>query len=207
MGKEFKVIKETATISSTLAELVAVNRIICHEIPSADFRAEYDSLLGDIFNSYQAFLDLMTPLTQCLQLATFNEQFAAASQQFEENYQATHSISRVNAEFTFEKYLQFRKRKETKTSYPPIKAAFERLHDLIDKWIDNDIWLAMSMDTVFKFLAQILVEVKDLQKKDPEAAFDLYNSCIGAIAPYLAMIDSCLDSVAEQISMAEMAEA
>jgi len=46
MGREFKVIKELATISATAVEFAAVNRIICQEIPSPDFRLYRPELLS-----------------------------------------------------------------------------------------------------------------------------------------------------------------
>ena len=193
MGREFKIIKETASISATMAEFAAVDRFIRAEISSAGFLSEYDSLLLDIVNTYRVVIDTFEPLLVCCDLQLFREKFNTAFADYEQQYQPALSAPRVNAEFTFEKYLQFRKLKEVQTGYPVLKAAFARLHDLIDKWIDNDIWLAMSIDTVFKMLFLVLQEVRQLQQADIEEAFNLYFSCVGCLEPYVNMMRSYLD--------------
>jgi hypothetical protein len=108
----------------------------------------------------------------------------------------------VYAEFTFEKNLQFRKRKEVKTSYPLLKATFARLQDLIDKWIDNDIWLAMSIDIVLKQLNLCLDDIAEAYKGDPEEAYGVYVSCVGGFGPYLAMISAALSELPESTYLA-----
>ena len=193
MGKEFTIIKELSTISATLAELVAIDRILLAEITSADFRRDYVSLLSDIHNTYQAFIDILQPLTQALTLESFNANFNEIHQYYGDNHQSMHSQSRVNAEFTYEKYLQFRKLKQVNTAYPPLKAAFARLHDLIDKWIDNDIWLALCIDTVLKMLNQILSDVAKLRINDEDEAYRYYYSCVNEFVPYLSMMTERLD--------------
>ena len=192
MGKEFKIIKETATVSATILELVAVDHRICIEIGSQDFRTEYDSLLGDVLNTYRVFLDLLKPLAFSTDEVIFADQLPELACQYEANYQQTLSIARANAEFTYEKYLQFRKRKELKTQYPPLKNSFSRLHDLIDKWIDNDIWLAMSMDTVLKMLVLILADIKDLYGRDLEEAHNQFTSSIAPLTSYLTVIETAI---------------
>lgn len=193
MGKEFKVIKETATVCATIIELAAINKRIRTEITTPDFYEEYDSLLKDILSTYQAFVSILKPLTACTDATEFAEQFPALAEQYEAGYQQALSVARINAEYTFEKYLQFRKRKELKTQYPPLKASFSRLHDLIDKWIDNDIWLAMSIDTVLKMLNLVVTEVKENSVKDIDNAYGLYTASIGTLVPMLNGIEEELE--------------
>ncbi len=195
MGKEFKVLKELATVSATITELAAVNRILCAEIPSTEFRADYDSLISDIRNTYGSVWDTLQPLLALLDAETFPLQFDALHQWYGERHLVALSEPRFNAEFTYEKYLQFRKRKEVKTGYPPLKAAFSRLHDFIDKWIDNDIWLAMSIDVLLKHLNLVLDEVALLKKSDGEEALALYQSVLGGFGPFLAIIADALESL------------
>ena len=195
MGKEFRVIKELATVSATAIELAAVNRLICAETSSVDFHDEYGSLLSDIVNTYQVVLDFLQPVADIQDRGQFDQQFATTWSQYEEKFNSALSEPRINAEFTFEKYLQFRKRKEVKTNYPPLKAAFTRLHDFIDKWIDNDIWLAMSIDLAFKQLRVVLGEVDGLYKGDPDEAYALYQSSAGCISEYLSIIASSLEKI------------
>lgn len=172
-----------------------MNRIICSEIPSGDFQADYRDLILDITNTYDGLLKTLSPFTSLQSLDVFEERFDSLHRRYLESYQKALSEPRVNAEFTYEKYLQFRKRKETRTSYPILKIAFERLHELIDKWIDNDIWLAMSIDTLLKTLNRHLGHIADLKSKDREAGFVVYDSCINKMGPYLEIIATELNSV------------
>ena len=200
MGVEFTIVKELSTISATAAELAAVNAIICAEIESGEFRDEYDSLLSDILNTYRVVLATLKPLAAIHTVEAFAQQFPEQLQHYGDHYQSALSEPRINAEFTYEKYLQFRKRKELKTSYPPLKRSFARLHDFIDKWIDNDIWLAMCIDTLFKMLFRLLNEVQEFKSRDLEHAFATYHSCLGNVADLLNLIDTALAKVESEIT-------
>ena len=198
MGIEFTIVKEMAVISATLCELAAVNRIICEEIGSPDFHREYRDLLGDITNSYLVVDTALSPLTALRTLAEFRDRFDSVHRHYSDTYQAALSEPRINAEFTYEKYLQFRKRRELATSYPVLKRTFSRLHDFIDKWIDNDIWLAMCIDTQLKMLNRLLNEVAEQKSRDEETAFHLYHSAVGNLPPYLQIIDNGLKDIMAQ---------
>lgn len=204
MGIEFTITKDLATISATVSELSAVNTIICEEIGSADFHQEYTSLLWDILNTYRVVNRIVQPMVDIQSFAEFNHSFMACHQEYSGGYQAALSEPRVNAEFTFEKYLQFRKRKETKTSYPLLKRSFSRLHDFIDKWIDNDIWLAMTIDTLLKGINRFLSEVAELNSKDQESAYALFSSVMTCMPPYLEIIASRTEAIAAQLRYDEV---
>ena len=62
------------------------------------------------------------------------------------------------------------------------------LHDLIDKWIDNDIWLSLCIDTAFKMLLQVLIELEEQSSRDQETAFGLYLSCVESLGPLMQVI-------------------
>jgi len=207
MGKEFTIIKELATISATITELVAIDRIIKHEIPSTDFRTDYVSLISDMHNTYQGVVTILEPLTQALTADSFAEHFEQLQPWYSDGYQSIHSASRINAEFTFEKYLQFRKRKEVNTKYPPLKAAFSRLHDYIDKWIDNDIWLSLSIDTALKMLNQKLTEVSKMKVVDEEEAYNYYYSCVAGLEAYVLMLSENIKLLAGSLESEEMKKA
>lgn len=195
MGNEFKLLKDAATISATLAELAAVNALITEQISSDSFLDEYDSLLSDILNTYRCFEDILQPLVTLRDQQDFDQYFESQYQWYSEHYQAALSEPRVNAELTFQKYLQFRKRRETKTGFPLLKNGFGRLHDFIDKWIDNDIWLAMTIDSLLKMLFRLLSEVQAVNNRDSEEAFSLYHSFTGGLLPYCDLVHRLLDQL------------
>lgn len=195
MGNEFKVLKDIATISATISELAAVNRMIRTEIDSPDFLQEYDSLIEDILNTYQCVENILQPLIDLRAPTSFKENFISLFQWYSESYQPALSEPRINAELTFQKYLQFCKRRETKTGYPPLKKAFSRLHEFVDKWIDNDIWLAMTIDGLLKVLYRLLGEVIELNTRDSDAAFNYYTSFVAGLSAYLTIIRQMRDQI------------
>lgn len=187
MGIEFTICKEMATISVTAEELATADAFIREEITSGDFLAEYDSLLSDIVDSYRVVLSILRPMTELDSFASFAANFTNLRESYSNSYQPALSKPRINAEFTFQKYLQFRKRKETQTNYQVLKNAFSRLHDFIDKWIDNDIWLAMTIDSLLKMLFRFLTLIAD--SKDSEAACNEYLALMRNLRPYLDIVE------------------
>ncbi|TGD73514.1 hypothetical protein E4634_10820 [Mangrovimicrobium sediminis] len=202
MGLEFNIAKDTACICATITELAALDAIIFEEIGAEDFHRDYDSLLQDILNTYRVVVDTLQPLAQLTTAAAFSEHFDTLSQEYSQHYQPALSKARINAEFTYEKYLQFRKRREVGTGYPPLQRAFARLHEYIDKWIDNDIWLAMTIDTLFKHTFRFLGEVAEVNKGDRDAAFQLYVSCMGGLPPLLAIIGDAINALERDMAIA-----
>ena len=198
MGIQLNSLKELATISMTAVEFDAVDNIICSQIGNPSFQQDYNSLMFDITNTYQVVVDNLKSLSQIASEQDFSERYTALSQVFLDSYLKEISQPRVNAEFTYEKYLQFRKLKEVKTGFPLLKLSFARLHDLIDKWIDNDIWLAMTIDSLFKMTARQLNELNELKKRDVEDAFILYQSSIYAYQPYLEIIMTRMRQIASR---------
>ena len=198
MGTEFRVIKEMATITATLLEVASIDKLIGSELSPGSFNDLYRDLLLDIIDTYQGVQRIVSPLVEADHAKGFSERFPGLKDWFSDSYQQALSVPRINAETTFQKYLQFRKRKEMQTKYPPLKAAFSRLHDIIDKWIDNDIWLAMSIDGMLKTLNLFLGDAEVALTRDKEEGYALYHSCIGNLAPHLLIMDKALESLCPQ---------
>jgi len=154
-----------------------------------------------VLNSYGVVTRTLSPLVELSSAEAFQDEFAPTREAYERIYQAALSEPRVNAEYTYEKYLQFRKLREVGTGYPPLKRAFSRLHDFIDKWIDNDIWLAMTIDTLLKQVQRLLAEVAEMQKSDGDAALLMYQSSIGCLQPYLQIIEDRLEELGGRLDM------
>lgn len=188
MGVEFNLLKDMGTINSTALELVAVNRLIKSHIGNAAFLAEYDSMVSDINACYQVVIDNLEPFVELQTQADFEAKFEALYRHYIDSYLTEISRPRVHAEFVYEKNLQFRKLKEVKTGFPILKRSFARLHEIVDKWLDNDIWLAMTIDSLFKLLARLLNEINETAAKDTEDAFLVYQGGVLVLADYLAIL-------------------
>jgi hypothetical protein len=78
--------------------------------------------------------------------------------------------------------------REAKTSFPLLKRTFGRLAELTDKWIANDYWLAMSIDTLYKMLPRLLTEIAELKQKNPGDAWLVYRAAVSDFDIHLALI-------------------
>ena len=199
MATEINCLKDLATISMTAVELAAVDKVIMRFIDDLSFRHDYQSLVQDISNSYQLVLDNLQPLVSFRSEQEFVEGFDQASQTFLNCYLKEISRPRINAELTYEKYLQFKKRKEVNTNYPLLKYQFARLHNFVDKWVDNDIWLAMTIDSLFKMTARLLNELSAAKQRDGEDAFVIYQSGLPCFQVYLDIIGRSLEQIAARV--------
>lgn len=188
MGKEITILKELATISMTSAELASVHELICDEIDTPDFNGAIDDLMSDMVNTYQLVLDNLYPFARIASMAHFEAEFTRCYDAYITGLNRNLSIPRINAELTYEKTLQFRKRWEVKTSYPILKIAFARLLEYIDKWHDNDIWLSMNIDLLLKTWSRFISDVNELRQKDSGLAFAQYDSVARHLPGYLHII-------------------
>lgn len=198
MAKELNCLKDLSAVSITATELCAIDRIISGYIRNQVFQQTYNDLLEDIIRTYGVVLDNLNPFVTITTEQLFADDFDQYYQHYMSCYLKEISKPRVNAECTYEKYLQFRKLKEVNTGFPLLKHSFIRLHDFIDKWLDNDIWLAMYIDSLFKMLARLLNDVNDMKKRDLEDAFMMYQSGLLSFTPYLEIISTSLKLIASR---------
>lgn len=196
MGTELNCLKDLASVSIAATELSAVDEVITNHLSNPIFMQQYNALIQDITNTFQVVLDNLTPIVSLHSRQQFEESFDHYFQIYADCYLKEISKPRVNAELTYEKYLQFRKLKEVNTGFPLLKRNFTRLHDLIDKWLDNDIWLAMYIDSLFKMFARLLNEVNEIKKSDVEDAYIIFHSGLPSFGPYLDIISTSLTLIA-----------
>jgi len=188
MGIELDITKELATISATLTEFVSVSSIIKGHIKNSDFDQRFNKMVNDIARCYQVVTDNLLPVSGLATETDFIESFDTRHAAYTDCYLKEISKPRSYAEDAYEEYLLLKTLKESKTRFPLLKRSFIRLDGFIDKWIDNDVWLAMSVDTLFKRLQSLLNEIADYKRQDPEDAFVIYHSIFTGLNDYLALI-------------------
>ncbi|WP_317929314.1 hypothetical protein [Halioxenophilus sp. WMMB6] len=189
MGIELNVLKELANISVTAVEVASAGAVINMAVRKPEFKAEFHDLMVDIIASYEVVVDNFNPLLAISSESEFEQSFVDFYKRFSEVYLSEISRPRVYAENTFHKNLQFWKLKETQTSNPLVKLNFARLREFIDKWIDNDIWLSMTIDGLFKSGHRLMTEIDAMNSKDSELAYLHFQASFGNFAPYLQLID------------------
>jgi len=195
MGLEFSVNKELASISVTLTELAAVVGILRRQLPNTSFQTQLSQLVRPLFECYAVIADNLAPWRELLDEAVFQRDFEARHEAYQANFLKEASKPRIFCEQAYEQYQLLKSCKEVKTSYPLLKRNFTRLDEYLDKWIDNDTWLVMSMDLMFKMLNRLLQEIAEFKRKDAEDAYLVYASAFADFAVYLGVIEEKLEGL------------
>lgn len=193
MGIELDCVQELAGINVALTELTSLASIINGEIRGGEFHARFNQIVADIAKCFVVVTDNLAPFTDINSEATLLKQFDKLHADYSECYLKEISKPRISSDDAYEGYVLLRLQKEIKTGFPLLKRSFERLDKYIDKWITNDAWLAMAIDTLFKRLQNLLNEIAALKKKDPEYAFLIYSHAFQDFKPYLDLIQQQFD--------------
>lgn len=188
MGIELDLTRELATISATLMELVAVTTVVNNEMGDSEFTRRFNKIVDDIANSYDTVTDNLLPLAEFTNEEAFIKGFDERRAAYAACYLTEISRPRTSGENAYEDNLVLQQSKEFKTGFPLLKRAFERYRQFYDKWIDNDAWLAMGVDNLFKRLQSLLNEIDALKQKDPSDAYVIYRAAFDGFIPYLEMI-------------------
>ena len=188
MGIELEITRELATISATLMELVAITNTVNTEMGDNEFTLRFNKIIDDFGNSYDTVIENLLPLAELTSEEAFINRFDAYRDAYSACYLTEISRPRTAGEDAYEDNLLLQNDKTFKTGFPLLKRTFERYKQYYDKWIDNDAWLAMGVDNLFKRMQTLLNELAALKQKDPSDAYIIYHAAFDAFSPYLAMI-------------------
>ena len=127
----------------------------------------------------------------------FTSGFNTAFEQYKQRLQEKNSLPRSCVESSYEAYLVFSQSKEAKTGFPILRRTFDRLLNYIDKYVDNDSWLLMNIDNVYKMLNLLLGEIAELNTGDPEEAWLTYDLAMESVLPFMQIINTRAQTLAE----------
>jgi len=195
MGIELDIVRELGTINATLSELSSIARTVNSQIRNGDFSTRFNKVVEDIGKSYDVVIANLVPLSGLETEGAFVDHFDDRHAAYTACYLKEIHKPRAYAEDAYEEHLLLKTMKESKTNFPLLKRSYERLDQLVDKWVTNDAWLAMSIDNLFKRLQTLLNEIATLKQKDPEDAFLIYASAFTTFSPYLELIAQKRDSM------------
>lgn len=188
MGIEFVLGKELASIGITVTEFGSITRIINTEIGPGKFSRLFNTMMGKMTLTYDVVTDNLQPFVDMDSEDDFNSGFDDLVARYNDRYLLEISKARAYADDAYEDYVHLVCMREAKTGFPLLKRTFTRLAELTDKWITNDYWLAMCIDTVYKKLPRLLNEIAELKRKDPEDAYKVYRTAFGDLGIHLALI-------------------
>ena len=188
MGIELDILRELGTINATLSELSSIATTVNGQIRSGEFNTRFNKIVEDIGKSYDVVSANFRPLSGLQSEVDLVDQFDDRHAAYTACYLKEIHKPRAYAEDAYLEHLLLKTMKESKTNFPLLKRSYERLDQLVDKWVTNDAWLAMSIDNLFKRLQTLLNEIATLKQKDPEDAFLIYNTAFTSFSPYLELI-------------------
>jgi hypothetical protein len=188
MGTERIIVEELASISMTLTELLSITRIINGEIKNEDFTLQFNGMVNTLASCYDVVISNLLGFSEIQNEESFNNKFESLHAAYTLSYLNEISKPRTYAELAYEAHLELKRMKQSKTSFPLLKRTFIRLDELIDKWADNDVWLAMSIDNLFKRFNHLLNEIAEIKKIDVSDAYIIYHSAFTDFTSYIEII-------------------
>lgn len=188
VSNELTILNELAKVVATQHEWLAIADILNQLIRDAEFIEQYQRMGAELAQCYRFIENLFAPFVALTTQEKFEQAFVQLHDDYQKNYLLAASKPRHAADRSYEVCLGLLQRKESKTSYPLLKRTFDRLDYFVDKYVTNDTWLVMSIETVLKRLSRFLNEVADLYKGDREEAFLVYRALMIGIERFISLI-------------------
>jgi hypothetical protein len=193
MTNEITIFKELAVVTSNRAEWLDIVETVQGHIRRAEFVQTFTAMNTGVLRVYEFVATMLSPFVALYRQAStreavFDQGFDELLAAYQQSYLVEASIPRHYADEAFEHFILIQQSKEFSTGYPLLKHAFDRLDYIVDKFITNDAWLVMSIETVMKRLARWLNEVAEIKKADIDDAWWMYRGLIKGIEPYLPLL-------------------
>lgn len=188
MGTERIIVEELGNISMTLTEMLSISRTVKSEIKNEEFSLQFNSMVDTLTKCYDVVISNFTNFSEIKDEASFSSKFDSLHETYTRSYLKEISKPRTYAEQAYESHLELKRMKQSKTSFPLLKRTFKRLDELFDKWVDNDVWLAMYIDNMFKRFNHLLNEIAELKKNDISDAYIIYFSAFSDFTSYIELI-------------------
>jgi hypothetical protein len=201
MSFVFKINEELARVAITATELHSVTRTISHFIKSPEFVQAFRNIIAEINKSYVVVTDSFLPFYQLDSEEKFSQLFDEKHDAFSNNYLMEVSKPRKYCDNVYDDYIAMRQMKEAQTTFPLLKESFARLDVLYDKWINNDVFLAMSIDGAIKLKNRLLNDIATMKARDTEDAYFLFSSAFDDFHDYVDLIKNRSEATAKLVIM------
>ncbi|MDP2547101.1 MULTISPECIES: hypothetical protein [unclassified Oceanobacter] len=188
MNNELTILKELAVVSVTRAEWLEIHRTVAGHVPGSDFSQTFEAMVQDVLKVYDFVGDILSPFVALNSVAAFEAGFDSLMATYQAGYLAEASKPRHYCDDAYEHFIEIQQSKVFNTRYPLLKHTFDRLDYIVDKFIANDAWLVMSIETVMKRLSRWLNGIAELKKSDGEDAFWVYQGLMASICDYLQLL-------------------
>jgi len=185
MSKVFKINEELANIAVISTELYSSSKSILNYTKNDNFNRLFEKIIIEINKAYTVIDNSFSPFYQIDNEQELIDSFDHLYKSFSENYLMEISKPRKFFDNIYEDFLELQQCKEAKSKFPMLKYHFDRFVTLYDKQIDNDAYLAMSIDRVIKLQNVLLKEIAELKSKDTEDALLVLSFSFADFSDYL----------------------
>ncbi|TCK08552.1 hypothetical protein [Marinobacterium mangrovicola] len=192
MGTELTLIREMTSVCATASEWDGIARTVNTLLRSGEFNQQFNQMVAELNKTYLMLDQTLSPFAELDSEQCFTERFDTLFETYRGRYLLDVSQPRKFADETYEIYLLLKQSKEISTNYPLLKRTFIRLDEFIDKWVTNDAWLAMSIDTLLKMLNRFFGEIAEMKRGDSEEAFLVYDAIFAEFRLYLTLLEDKL---------------
>jgi hypothetical protein len=181
-------LKDLSAITATRREWLDIAASIRRCISAPDFCAGFAAVVETLLPCYTFIDAMLQPFVDIADASRFAQEFDERNQAYQQTYLNSLSEARHAADACFEHYLLLAQDKTCKTGYPPLQHSFARLDYMVDKYVTNDAWLVMHIDSVIRRLSRFLNEVAELKKVDSDDALALYQGLMNSIRAYQSLL-------------------
>ena len=203
---EFTISKEAASVAATASDLHAIHTILSTQLPKPSFQAILAKVVLPLIETYRTPMGVIAPLTAIQTESAFSSQFAEAWKQYKTGFDETHALPRRYVDESYEAYLILSETKEAKTTYPILRRTFDRLYLYMDKYINNDSWLLMNIDNVYKMLNLLLAEIDDQISVDIEESWFRYQLAFSGLTPFLGIVNDKIERLEQSPALKSVDE-
>jgi hypothetical protein len=188
MTNEMSFLKELAVLSVVRQEWRDVAGVVLEQIRNDEFVGLYQSMDSEVEKLFVFMAETLAPFLAIHSEAEFVERFDALQKNYQETFLEQAGKPRYFADEAFEYFIPIQQSKEFNTGYPLLKQVFDRLDFLVDKYLANDSWILMSIDTLMKRLSRWLLELVEVKKTDSEDTWRLYSGIMSSAKLYVDIL-------------------
>lgn len=178
MSVEISIGNELGSLTVSLGEFVAVIKDLAGAAKEREVRKALGEMITKVRISYDTVVDAFTPLYELDNQRKFTSRFSKIRTDFKNTYLKNIGKIRTHCSIVETRLKELRKRKSWLNKLPIAKRSFQRLIDLSENWIANDVWLANNMENLVTSINSFLNQIYDLQKKNKKHAYSYLNSTL-----------------------------
>jgi hypothetical protein len=146
-----------------------------------DVRSKLKELIQEVRKNFDLVVDAVTPLIALDTQQKFNEKFGDIRADFQNVVWKKLGDEGTSCTIVIEKMAALNKHRAWMQNVPIARRAFDRLNKLCNDWIAVDVVLDANIADFRDRLRDLLKEVAQLKRDDPEGAFESLETVVDSL--------------------------